>query len=212
MTTPNIKQVYLNKMAPPNIKQVYVEPRESKPEFRRIDDITGQPKKLSSLGSVAKYPCVKSAVEKFKAFKKRPKYYIYNLMPVILLIFLILFITLVTYRGTNAIKMEKSSNLLDEATKEVDYLTAILKDLKNNSGSVDDITKAEANLDEVNKKLYIISGEKNQCIYIDNICDKTVDLCNGLLASILMIYIGSASIRLYQLRKNLDKERQICIE
>jgi hypothetical protein len=203
MTTPNIKQVYLNKMAPPNIKQVYVESRESQPEFRRIDDITVQPEK---------YPCVKSAMEKFKAFKRRPKYHIYNLMPVILLIFLILFIALVTYRGTNAIEMAKSSNLLDDATKEVEYLTSILKDLKNNSGSVDDITKAEANLDEVNKKLYIISGEKNKCIYIDNICDKTVDLCNGLLASILMIYIGSASIRLYQLRKNLDKERQSCIE
>ena len=209
MTTPNIKQVYLNKMAPPNIKQVYVESRESQPE------------KSPSLRSVSKYilqnsedknTCVKSAVEKFKAFKRRPKYYIYSLMPVILLIFLILLITLVAYRGTNAIKMEKSSNLLDEATKEVDYLTAILKDLKNNSGSVDDITKAEANLDEVNKKLYIISGEKNKCIYIDNICDKTVDLCNGLIASIMMIYIGSASIRLYQLRKNLDKERQSCIE
>lgn len=42
---------------------------------------------------------------------------------------------------------------------------------------------------------------------IDNMYDKLIDLCNGIVVSILMIYIGTVSFRFYQLKKDAENDK-----
>ncbi len=144
-------------------------------------------------------------------FKTRLNYKVYHFMLPTLLIFLIVFITLIWKRSNNSIKMLELSDKVNIASNEFnkvsDEYNALYLDPNTNRIIVSDAEKIRDDkqliLDKVRKDYYLT-------IYIDNICDKCSDLCNGIIGAILMIYVGSAGYKMIKFNEKKNIEIPSC--
>ena len=153
--------------------------------------------------------CVKKVSQKLLKYKNKASYKIYSLIPLFLIIFIVSFILLVYFKGNNSIYM--SSNLTDIAD-----LINTKNNLINSKNLLNPVIN-NAEIEDLNKqindtaKLIDISIEKDKTyVYNDAISDKSIDLCNGLIASTLMIFIGSASYKYIKLKRDEEKKEPSC--
>lgn len=179
------------------------EPDRPPSPFRRVVKNVMSP----AFSNVADRVCENNASRRLAEFKKRPKYKLYSAIPLILITFIVLFILSIRYRGDQAILVLRNDEIISNLNDNIKEKEIQLNRLNTNPTlNLNNITTLQEELNKLQNELKDVMIKNDNYIYYEKISDKTIDLFTGLIASTLMIYVGSASIRFYQLRRDAEND------